>query len=69
MKSQRGNSDYLFDDKLIINFNFGDETRQVTLQEVQEMIKTEENEKKQIARCLNLIFYVDGFGVVFYNED
>ena len=63
------NSIYLFDDKLIINFNFGDETRQVTLQEVQEMIKTKENEKKQIARCLNLIFYVDGFGVVFYNED
>ena len=63
------NSIYLFDDKLIINFNFGDETRQVTLQEVQEMIKTKENEKKQMARCLNLIFYVDGFGVVFYNED
>lgn len=63
------NSIYLFDEKLIINFNFGDETRQVTLQEVQEMIKTKENEKKQIARCLNLIFYVDGFGVVFYNED
>ena len=41
------NTIYLFDDNLIVNFNFVDETRQVTLREAQDVLQTKKDGKSK----------------------
>lgn len=40
------NTVYLFDDNLVVNFNFGEESRCVILHEVQEVVKAKEAGRK-----------------------
>lgn len=62
------NTVYLFDDNLIVNFNFSQESRQVTLREVQDVFKQNPVAQEDGAARPNLVFYGDGFGVVFYKD-
>lgn len=61
------NTVYLFDDNLIVNFNFSQESRRVTLHEVQDVFKESAEAQEDDARP-NLVFYGDGFGVVFLKD-
>lgn len=61
------NTVYLFDDNLIVNFNFSQESRRVTLHEVQDVFKENAEAQEDDARP-NLVFYGDGFGVVFLKD-
>lgn len=58
------NTVYLFDDKLIVNFNFSEESRRVTLHEVQRLFKQNPEAQEDAAIHPGLVFYGDGFGVV-----
>lgn len=63
------NTVYLFDDNLVVNFNFGEESRCVTLHEVQEVVKAKDAGREKKQGYPDLAIYRDGFGVVFYKED
>lgn len=58
------NTVYLFDDNLIVNFNFSEESRRVTLHEVQNLFKQNPETQGDTTIYPDLVFYGDGFGVV-----
>ena len=58
------NTIYLFDDNLIVNFNFSEESRRVTLHEVQNLFKQNPETQGDTTIYPDLVFYGDGFGVV-----
>lgn len=65
------NTVYLFDDQLVVNFNFDRERRKISLAEVETKLEDAPLNAGTASKQMepDLFFYGDGFGVMLYYSD